>query len=862
MGEVYLAEDPRLRRKVAIKVLHPAHTLDPGRKARFLTEARAASSLHHSNIVTVFDIGREGETDFIVMEYVEGRTLREYLSRRPAELGDALEIAAQVASGLAAAHSCGIVHRDIKPENIIIGAGGTAKILDYGLAKLFESTPDAPTAEVQAITSPGALVGTVTYMSPEQVEANVVDHRSDIFSLGTVLCEMLTGRNPFASPSMTETFQRIVQSPQPVNPMFPTIPPRVAEILRRMLAQKPADRYQSARDLELDLRTAIRPDSDATAASPATRRSRRLPAVVALAAVTGIAGGALAMRALSKREQPAAPRITFASLTKDQGYEGEPTFSPDGQTLAYVSDRTGNFEIFLKQISGGPDINLTNDPADDVQPSFSPDGKQIVFVSTRSSVLPLLYRNPTIDPMGGDIWVMPALGGAPKRVIEDGNFPEWSPDGRSLAFVRGPWSDQKIYRAPAGGGPEAPIPITMDARPLFLTMPRFSPDGKWLAFNTHQPFQILIVPAEGGTAARLAIGRHPAWLPDSRSMVYSDLTPGRNATLSLVRIDDEGRAVGSPVPITSGRGEDRNPTLSRDGRTVLFASQTVSFNIERIAFDEATGKTIGAPEPITRGSDFAPFFSVAPDQRAIVFPSQRGLHMSLWRQEIATGALTQLAAEDDAGYQQPEWSPDGKMIAVTRTAHGKPGEAWVMRSDGGNARKIMDNGGFVNWSPDSRSLAYFDSGSKAVKSIDLATGAVRVLANEGTIRTLHKFSADGKWLVYQAIGRRGVTEVRVVPAGSTKSRVLVESANENGHPFFSADGSWVYYQRDHKNVFRIPGPAQNWKPAPPQQVTFFPESNLYLEQPMLSGDGRYLYFSRRTAMSDLWSARFEDPAQP
>lgn len=185
-----------------------------------------------------------------------------------------------------------------------------------------------------------------------------------------------------------------------------------------------------------------------------------------------------------------------------------------------------------------------------------------------------------------------------------------------------------------------------------------------------------------------------------------------------------------------------------------------------------------------------------------------------------------------------------------------------MRSDGGNAGKIMDNGGFVNWSPDSRSLAFYDSGTREVKSIDLSSRAVRLLANEGTIRTLHKFSADGKWMVYQAIGKRGITEVRAVAVGDTKSRLLVESANENGHPFFFHDGRWLYFQREHKNMFRVPGPAQNWQSAPPQQVTFFPESNLYLEQPQLSRDGRYFYFSRRNALSDLWSARFEENARP
>jgi eukaryotic-like serine/threonine-protein kinase len=861
MGEVYLAEDTRLRRKVAIKVLPAAHTLDVARKARFLTEARAASALNHPNIVTIFDVGTEGQTDFIVMEYVEGRTLRTVLTERPPALRDALEIAAHVASGLAAAHTCGIVHRDIKPENIMIGAAGTPKILDYGLAKLLEVSIDAPTAELRALTAPGALVGTVSYMSPEQVETQMVDHRSDIFSLGVVLCEMLSGRNPFASRSITETLQRITHSPPPIDDIARDVPARVKEIVRRMLAAKPAERYQCARDVELDLRAAMSAPAETEAVLPSRHPPGRRRALIAVGCVASALAGAGAATYLAPSPAVAPPRISFMSLTKDPGYEGEPTFSPDGQTIAYVSDRTGNFEIFLKQIGGGPDINLTNDPGDDVQPSFSPDGKQIAFVSTRSSVLPLVYRNPNIDAMGGDIWVMPALGGSPKRVAEDGNFPDWSSDGASIAFVRGPWSAQKIYRAPAGGGKEEIIPIVLTAEPLFLTTPRHSPDGRWLAFSTHQPNEIAVVATRGGKAVTLAEGRHAAWEPDSRGIIYTDLTPGRNGTLSAVRIDGEGRIAGISTPITSGRGEDRTPVVSRDGRTVLFASQSVSFNIERIAFDAEEGKTVGAPEPITRGGDFSPFFSVSPDDRSVVFGSQRGLNQTLWRQEIGSGALTQLAGDDAWRYGQPEWSPDGKQIAYVRTTTGGVGETWVMRSDGGNARKILDSGGFVSWSPDSRSIAFYDFGARVVKALELSTGAVRVLATEGTIRTLHKFSPDGNWMVYQAIGKRGMSEVRVVAAGSTKSRVLVESVMETGHPFFSPDGRWVYFQHHHKNIFRIPGPAQEWRTAPPQQVTFFPESNLYLEQPQMSLNGKYLYFSRRNATSDLWSARFEEKAR-
>jgi serine/threonine protein kinase len=853
MGEVYLAEDPRLRRKVAIKVLPSTHVLDAARKARFLNEARAASSLNHPNIVTIFDVGREGETDYLVMEYVEGRSLRQLLQKRRLELREATDIAAQMASGLAAAHAKGIVHRDIKPENVMIGADGTAKILDYGVAKLLDRTdPDAATSEHRSVTSPGSIVGTVAYMSPEQVQAQEIDHRSDIFSLGIVLWEMLSGGNPFAASTLTGIVQRIVTSPPPAEAIAATAPPRLREILLRTLALRPADRYQSARDLELDLRTALNPAPVERSVTAAEKKRPSIAVIVALACVVAAMMGALADRFLRPTVRDVPPRLTFTPLTSDSGYEGEPTFSPDGQTIAYVSDRAGNFDIFLKQISGGSEISLTSDAADDVQPAFSPDGKQIAFVSTRTSETPLLYRNPSIDAMGGDIWVMSALGGTPRRIVENGNFPAWSPDGSSIVFVRGGWSAQRIFRVAASGGEAEAIPVTFAKQPLFLTTPQYSPDGQWISFSTHQPSNVCVISARGGSPNVIAEGRQAAWKRGAENaLVYSDLVPGHSSSLSLIQIDGSGKAAGESVPITSGRGSDRNPALARDGRTVVFASQSISFNIERIAFDGVAGKTVGQPESITRGGDFNPFFNVAPDERAVVFQSLHGVRMTLWRQELGNGVLTQLAGDDNAASTQPEWSPDGKQIAFTRG-----GEAWVMSSDGANPHKVAVNSGFVAWTPDSRSLSFFDFDKRDVRVIDLATKQVRVVANEGTIRTWQKFSPDGKWMLYMAIGKAGVSEVRVVALGSLKSRVLVSNAHENGHPFFSPDLQWVYFQPDHKNVYRIPGPAQEWKSAPPQQVTFFPESNLYLEEPQLSADGKHLYYSRRSAASDLWVGKF------
>ena len=839
MGEVFLAEDPRLRRNVAIKILPATLSNDSGRRARFLNEARAVSALHHQHIVTIFDVGTEAGVDFLVMEYVEGRTLREVMSRHPIPTRAALDVAAQVASGLAAAHAAGIVHRDIKPENIMVARDGAAKILDYGLAKLTENEVHTNIETDVQLTRPGVVVGTVAYMSPEQIEGKPVDHRSDIYSLAVVLREMLTGRTP----------------QQPQEEKIAALSPRVREILDRALAHEPIDRYQHAGDMLLDLRRAMStPDLPST--DRVQRRGSLLVAMLIAAAIIGVTTAIV----LTRRATVPTPksRMTFVPLTSDPGYEGEPTFSPDGQTIAYVSDRTGNLEIFLKQISGGPEINLTNDPADDVQPAFSADGKQIAFVSTRRSENQLVFRNPTISEIGGDIWVMPAFGGAPRRIVERGNFPAWAPDGSAIIFVRGPWLGQRIYRVAPTGGDTTPLPITVaPVKPLFMTHPSFSPDGKWITFDTQQPENIYVVASQGGRAVAVAHGSDPAWMPDSRSIVYSDLEPGRNSTLSRVPITVDGTAAGPSEPLTSGRGEDKAPAIARDGKSLVYGAQSVAFNIERIRFDPDRGQTIGTPEPITHGNEVNPFFSVSPDGRAVVFESTRGLRASLWRQDIDTGAVTQLAGDDRNTFAAPDCSPDGKQIAFTRATPEGQREIWVMSSDGGNPRFVAPTGGFPSWTPDGRGIAFSDFEHRSVRVLELSTKATRVLANEGSLRPLQKFSADGKWMVYQAISERGVIEVRVVSTNSTRSRVLVSDSRDNMHPFFSADDKWVYFGPNHKNVYRIPGPAQGWRSAPPQQVTFFPESNLYLEEPQMSADGKYVYYSRRTISSDLWLGRFE-----
>ena len=435
MGEVYRARDTRLNRTVAIKVLPHDKVADPDSERRFLQEARAVSALNHPHIVTLHDIVHEAGIDFLVMEYVPGKSLDRLIPAKGLPRIEPLGYAQQMAGALAAAHAAGIVHRDIKPANVIVTPEGDVKILDFGLAKLVERGLEDPGAETRtraaSLTEPGVVMGTTAYMSPEQASGRELDHRTDLFSLGVVLYEMLSGRRPFRGASRVETMNATINSAAP-----PLSQPRELEdILEKALAKDPRDRYQHAGDLGLDLRRFLQRPLEAPHATPGTGRDRRVPWIVAAVLLLALPVAWWAgRRAVSMPETASSEAISITPLTTNLGYNGEATIAPDSQTIAYVSDRTGRFDIFLRQIGTGADIALTRDQGDNIQPAFSPDGRQIAFVSSRASGSGIFYPGFDNPMTGGDIWVMPALGGIPRRIVKDGNFPSWSRTERRLFF--------------------------------------------------------------------------------------------------------------------------------------------------------------------------------------------------------------------------------------------------------------------------------------------------------------------------------------------------------------------------------------------------------------------------------------------
>ncbi|HEX6736662.1 MAG TPA: protein kinase, partial [Vicinamibacteria bacterium] len=482
MGAVYRARDTKLGREVAVKVLPPTIAADEEKRKRFEREARSASALNHPNIVTIHDFGTADRTAYMVMELVDGRTLREILGRKPMALRPLLRIAAQVADGLARAHSAGIVHRDLKPENIMVTRDGLVKLLDFGLAKFDGAALEGRRAGDRPIeeqpTQPGLVLGTASYMSPEQASGSVVDFRSDQFSLGLVLHEMVTGRRAFERPTAVETLSSIIREEAP--PLTEAVPLPLRWAIERCLAKDPADRYASTWDLARDLRSLRDHVGESTSAEaplatlPARRPAPGAPFRLALAAGLGLLAGAVLGHFLTLSPPPEPPRLAYLTHS---GHDSSPAASPDGRTIAFCSDRDGRPRIWVKDLTGGGEAALTSGPDD--FPRFSPDGSMVLFSRTESGRVSL-YRSAVV-------------GGEVRKVMDDVIDGDWSPDGRQIVFVRD-HNEGGVRYAILGlvswdGSGVRELARFANRR---MAHPRFSPDGNTIA-----------VPS-GGTAGGVA----------------------------------------------------------------------------------------------------------------------------------------------------------------------------------------------------------------------------------------------------------------------------------------------------------------------------------------------------------------------
>ena len=817
MGEVYRARDVKLGREVAVKVLPSATASDPDRRQRFEQEARSASALNHPNILTIHDIGEVDGVVYIAMELIEGKTLRELVaSGEPMPTKKLLDLAVQIADGLAKAHSAGIVHRDLKPENVMVSKDGFAKILDFGLAKLTETAHQdgsvLPTAVVPG-TAPGTVMGTVGYMSPEQASGQPVDFRSDQFTLGSILYEMATGKRAFARKTGAETLAAIIrEEPEPMSQAAPKAPAPVRWIVERCLAKDPEERYASSKDLARDLRS-VRDHLSETSASGsleaaeparARRRGWALPAVLALLAGGGIAW--LLQQAF--RGKPDSP-VQFERLTYQRGRLNEARFAPDGQTIVYSA-----------AWDGGP-LEIYSTRADSTESrSLGLPGAALLAISSNGELAVSLNRRYLYGyEATGTLARVPLAGGAPRDILESVQDADWSPDGKSFAVTRRVGNRSRL---------EYPIGKVLYEGAGWVSDVRVSPDGRLVAFLDHpqrgnNDGTVKVVDtsgklrvtgpfARGGSGLCWSPGGEEIWSGDiqATSLSGKTRTVWTAPSIGLEDIARDGRVLFSQlsgrreiVGFTAGDTTERFLTglnwsfpvdISADATTVLFSEQ------QRAPLGVYLRKLDGSPA-VRIGDGEAYAFS--PDGRWALtgkLPERRSLILlptgAGESREIPTGGLN---------CQWANWFPDGRRIVMSASEPGRGSRLFVVDLSGGAPRAITPEGVTIISSqiisPDGRFIvARSPDGRHAI--YPTTTGEPRIVPNMSPDELPIRWTADGRALfVARRAAPPGVIDVLDVATGIRttwkKFQPLdVTGVDQVGPALIAPDErTWVYSYR-------------------------------------------------------------------
>ena len=806
MGEVYRARDPRLGREVAIKVLPSYFCRDVDRLRRFEQEARAAGSLNHPNVLAVYDVGTHEGAPYLVTELLEGATLRDRMAGGAMPMRKATEYAAQVAHGLAAAHDKGIVHRDLKPENIFVCRDGRTKILDFGLAKL--TAPEAGDAtatnlDLRDQTGEGVVLGTVGYMSPEQVRGEKADERSDVFSFGAVLYEMLSGQRAFAGGSSADRASAILkEDPPDLRATGRNIPPAMERIVRHCLEKSPEERFQSARDLGFHLETVLTDSEPNAAASFPLQKKRIFPLgwVIAGLAILAAAGAGW----WSRGRAPSDHReVSFLRLTDFAGIQDSPAFSPDGKSVTFVSDSTGSRQIWIRLLAGGPPLQITHDTGEHLEPRWSQDSAAIIY-----------YTPPPEGDAQGTLWEVPALGGPPRRLVSSMSSADVSHDGKRLTYFRLNGKQMELVAAERDGSNPR---VVMQAVVSFsYRRPRWSPDDGSIAYlhsRENWADDVYVVSSTGGsprqvTSDNTLMGGF-AWLADGSRLVYSTARGSTELYLPTMHLWTVSSAGTDLQQLTFGEAGDESPDVDHAGRIVV-SRRHRKFDIWKFPVDGTPLDNVRSALRITHQTGQVQTPSLSPDDREMVYLSDNGGHGNLWVTELASGETHQITYEKDPGtvIGVPVWSPDGKSIAFATNRPSRMGRAigyWLIHPDGSGMHLAVPEGAWATWAPDSKWLYYADS------SPVRATGSFRLLKSpvDGgaavTVRTDNArgpaLAPDGSTLYYvvplENLNGLLDYELRAARPEDGASKLLARISGERIpiwqglQPVISRDGQWL-----------------------------------------------------------------------
>jgi Tol biopolymer transport system component len=786
MGDVRRARDTRLNRDVAIKLLPADAAADQDRVRRFQQEARAASALNHSHIVAIYETGQVDSTYYIVMELVDGVSPIEWVQRTRPPLPRLLEVITQIADALAAAHDAGIIHRDVKPANIVVTEQGYAKVLDFGLAKLGDGRVGTEHADTVSppVSHKGVVMGTFAYMSPEQALARPVDGRTDVFSLGAVLYECVTGQRAFAGPSDIDVMHAVLHH-------TPTPPADTSRelrwVLEKALAKDVAERYQSMHEFAADLRRLRRQldRSEAPTRPVAAPRPRALGAALASAFATAtVAAGLWWTTAPEEPRGLLGGDAIVTQLTSDTGTETSGAISPDGSYFAFVSRRGGAPDIWVRQVAGGDPVQVTRTSEVESNLVFAPDGESIYFVTDR------LAAGASQAPSTG-IWRVPALGGPPRKISEGGRYPSLSPDGTRLASVR---NERVIEVGQADGRDLHPIYEGVEVRSV-----AWSPDGQWLAFSEGELFQarnLHIIDPQGRNKRAVTNFSYggvwgAAWLPDSRRLMISRSFDRVSAPYS----DGWDVAV-----VSIDGGEPQRLSMNVNAR---FAAPSITAKAHRLVatmerWQREVWEVPLGPDPVANakaarqllGESWNPYWTQVPRRAPLLlFNSPATGSRNVWLMPLDGSApARQVTALRESVVTHAALSPDGSRLVYSSVETGDA-ELWSCRVDGSDLRRLTEDPAqdfWPSWSPDARWIAFSSNrgGSRRLWKVAATGGSPTLVVDDSSVPFRLDWSPVDNRIAYRV---EPTGTIRAVDADTGK--IVLESAFYGSFPVWSPDGS-------------------------------------------------------------------------
>ena len=864
MGHVYRARDARLHRDVAIKILPDGVARDDASRTRFEREAQAIAALSHPNVLAIFDTGVEDGRLYVVTELLEGETLRERLGRGSVPVRKAIEWAAGIARGLAAAHDKHVVHRDLKPENLFLTGDGRVKILDFGLAKAPAS--EAPgggdaTATAAAITGDGVVLGTVGYMAPEQVRGLAVDGRADVFALGAVLYEMLSGQRAFRRDTAADTMTAILrEEPAEIGTLRADVPPGLERIVRHCLEKNPKERFQSAQDVAFALET-LSGSTHATGSAAAIDgrgAGRPWPALAGIAlAIVAIAAWLISQYGVGG--DTSAPIVVGAAaqVTAEDGLEIDAVLSPDGKLLAYSAGHARQMRIFIRPVAGGRTLTLSeSESAFEYQPRWSPDGSQILF----------LRRD--------GVFVASSLGGTARQIAAGAvASAAWSPDGSRVLLARG----SALSIVAAGGGTDQ---LLIDGG-VDLHSCAWSPSNQWVAcasgnsqavlpgrgFANVAPSAIVLAPLAGGpltvVAERSVVNLSPTWSPDGGQLYF---VSNREGTRDIYLVDVGARGV---------RGAARRVTTGLNVQSIAFAASfdrltyvtsAIRANIWSLPIPAGAPVDAASADAVTSSNQIVESITVSADGKWLMFDSTLHLNAEILRLPLDGGAAERLTT-DPAEDFAPHLSPDGRTLAFHSWRTGSR-DIYVQSLDAGAAAEPLTSTpaheSYPRWSPDGNAIAFVaQSGFRN----EVVHGDLFVMRRERgggwsqPALVTSGVATQGVWLRRAggdrlAYARSGAIELISPDDGA--SQVIYAPAPKSSDPFAwsvvaSGDGPTLYFKsgdsEGRTTIWALPIAG-----GTPRQLVRFADPNRQSIRPDFAVGSGKIFFTIEDRQADIWVA--------